>query len=72
MIHLIDSQQFGSLKEVSITHCLLGMVHNCSRFLVPGDHWISRLIIRHFGEFGYLEVGEAPMRGMLRNWSKFE
>ena len=27
---------------------------------------------RHFGEFGYLEVGEAPMRGMLRNWSKFE
>ena len=43
-----------------------------SRFLVPGDHWISRLIIRHFGEFGYLEVGEVPMRGMLRNWSKFE
>lgn len=43
-----------------------------SRFLVPGVHWISRLIIRHFGEFGYLEIGEVPMRGMLRNWSKFE
>ena len=66
MIHLIDSQLFGSLYHP------LSSGHGTHRFLVPGDHWISRLIIRHFGEFGYLEVGEVRMRGMLRNWSKFE